>query len=249
MKTQEIQAEATLTPVLIQHHRLRRFAALAILFACTLLVSTARADTVTFSFSYVCNSDLGSCSPTLEIGGLHQPASDSLDMGNMATVNSDVTGHTNPVQITAGGLNFTTADATRAFQDGHDLYTWYDLPGGSGFLNGSVPGVTGTRLLTINSFLPVGQGHYDGFIIGSSYDGPFQGVLNPALLTDLGLPAGSGSGYGTITDSESFSGQFTDYEMTITFTPTTPTPEPGSVALFGSGIVGLAGVLRRRLKG
>jgi hypothetical protein len=45
MKTQEIQAEATLTPVLNQRHRLSRFAALAILFACTLLVSTARADT------------------------------------------------------------------------------------------------------------------------------------------------------------------------------------------------------------
>jgi hypothetical protein len=107
--------------------------------------------------------------------------------------------------------------------------------------------VNGT-LLTINSFLPVGQGHYDEFIIGSSYDGPFQGVLNQDLLAVLGLPAGSGSGYGTITDQEFFSGQFTDYEMTITFTPT-PTPEPGSLALFGSGIVGLAGVLRRRLKG
>ena len=206
------------------------------------------ADTVTFSFSYVCNSDLGSCSPTLEIGGLGHPAGDSLDMGNMATVNSDVTGHTNPVQIFLGGLNFTTADATRIFFDPpHTILTSYDLPGGSGVLNGSVFGVNGT-LLTINSFLPVGQGYYDGASL-SSYQGPFQGVLNPALLTDLGLPAGSGSGYGTITDSEFFSGQFTDYEMTITFTPTTPTPEPGSLALFGSGIVGLAGVLRRRLKG
>ena len=247
MKTQEIQAEATLTPVLNQRHRLRRFAAFAILFACTLLVSTARADTVTFSFSYVCNIDLGSCPTNLEIGGLGHPAGDSLDMGNMATVKSDVTGHTNPVPITAGYLNFTTADATRIYFDPpHTILTWYDLPGGSGVLKGSVPGVNGT-LLTINPFLPVGQGYYDGASI-SSYQGPFQGVLNPALLTDLGLPAGSGYGHGTITDSEFFSGQFTYYDMTITFTPT-PTPEPGSLALFGSGIVGLAGVLRRRLKG
>jgi PEP-CTERM motif len=248
MKTQEIQAEATLTPVLNQRHRLRRFAAFAILFACTLLVSTARADTVTFSFSYICNSDLGSCPTNLEIGGLGQPASDSLDMGNMATVKSDVPGYTNPVPITTGYLNFTTAAATRIYFDPpHTYLTWYDLSGGSGFLNGSVLGVTGTRLLTINPFLPVGQGYYDGASI-SSYDGPFKGVLNQDLLAVLGLPAGSGSGYGTITDSEYFSGQFTYYDMTITFTPT-PTPEPGSLALFGSGIVGLAGVLRRRLKG
>jgi PEP-CTERM motif len=242
MKTQEIQAEATLTPVLNQRHRLSRFAALAILFACTLLVSTARADTVTFSFSYVCYI----CPYTLEIGGLGQPASDSLDMGNMATVKSDV--HTTPVPITAGYLNFTTANATRIFFDPPLTYlTSYDLPGGIGFLNGSVPGVTGTRLLTINSFLPVGQGYYDSNRSLSSYSGPFQGVLNQGLLAVLGLPPGSGSGYGTITDQEFFSGS-TDYEMTITFTPT-PTPEPGSLALFGSGIVGLAGVLRRRLKG
>ena len=130
-----------------------------------------------------------------------------------------------------------------SFHDGHTLFTWYDLPGGSGVLIGSVFAVNGT-LLTINTFLPVGSAISTAEFI--SYQGSFQGVLNPDLLTDLGLPAGSGYGYGTISDSETFRGQFTDYDMTITFTPA---PEPGSLALFGSGIVGLAGVLRRRLKG
>ena len=246
MKTQEIQAEATLTPVLNQRHRLRRFAALAILFACTLLVSTARADTVTFSFHYVCDSDIDACTRNFVLGPIGSPASDSLDMKNMATVNSDVTGHTNPIQIMAGQLSYTTADATREFRDPpHDLQTWYDLPGGSGSLTGSVPGVQGTLLLTINPFLPVGMAESEDplFIF---YQGSFSGVLNQDLLAVLGLPAGSGYGHGTITDREEFDAQFTTYDMTITFTPT---PEPGSLALFGSGIVGLAGVLRRRLKG
>lgn len=246
MKTQQIQAETTLTGVL-SHHRLSRFAALAILFACTLLVTTARADTVTFNYNYVCDSDLGSCPETLQVGGLHSPAMASLNMGmgGLATVNSDVPGYTTPVQITAGNLNYTTANATRIYFDPpHTILTWYDLAGGSGALSGSVFAVNGT-LLTISAFLPVGEGYYDGATT-TAYGGPFEGVLNSALLTDLGLPAGSGYGHGTITDQEFFLGQFTMYYVNVTFTPT---PEPGTLALFGSGIVGLAGVLRRRLKG
>jgi hypothetical protein len=35
--------------------------------------------------------------------------------------------------------------------------------------------------------------------------------------------------------------------FTLTGQPTTSTPEPSSILLFGSGILGLAGVLRRKL--
>lgn len=42
-------------------------------------------------------------------------------------------------------------------------------------------------------------------------------------------------------------GSLAGMDLDFTFTPNTPTPEPGSLALLGTGIVGLAGFLRRRL--
>lgn len=64
----------------------------------------------------------------------------------------------------------------------------------------------------------------------------------------LGLNPAFTHGSGEVSDSISDDGgQGYDTVVTITFTPTTP--EPGSLLLFGSGIVGLAGVLRRKLMG
>ncbi len=223
-------------------HQRTLVASLMLILAVTLFSGTASAGTVTFNFSYACDIDNDTCNQTLYIGGLHSPAGDSLDLGNMATVNSDVVGHTTPVAISAGFLDFTSANATRDFFDPpHDYQTWYDLSGGSGSLTGSVFSVNGP-LLTITSFLPGGMGESD-YPLVVDFQGPFKGYLNPSLLTALGLPAGSGYGYGTIFDQENGFNVITNYNVTITFTPS---PEPGTLAMFGSGFLGLGGLLRRR---
>ncbi len=62
-----------------------------------------------------------------------------------------------------------------------------------------------------------------------------------------GPSSASDSGVGTI-PSESFTVLGTQSSTTSTSTTTTGTvPEPGSIMLFGSGILGLAGAVRRRL--
>jgi hypothetical protein len=70
---------------------------------------------------------------------------------------------------------------------------------------------------------------------------------DPVYWDENGGPSsGSESSVGTI-PSESFtiaSGEFTN--TTTTTTTTSTTPEPSSVMLFGSGILGLVGVLRRK---
>jgi PEP-CTERM motif len=68
-----------------------------------------------------------------------------------------------------------------------------------------------------------------------------------------GVGCGGTSGSGHLncpsTAYENFLGTIPSEAFTITGPVGGTTPEPGSILLFGSGIVGLAGVLRRRLMG
>ncbi|MGA9563968.1 MAG: PEP-CTERM sorting domain-containing protein [Candidatus Korobacteraceae bacterium] len=69
-------------------------------------------------------------------------------------------------------------------------------------------------------------------ITGPSNAGDFVGLLDPGIA--WATLAGTGSDYIFVDNFE--------------FNPTgTSTPEPGSLFLLGSGIVGVAGVFRRKL--
>ncbi len=76
-----------------------------------------------------------------------------------------------------------------------------------------------------------------------------QGLTNPDTFSSAGFAVNAGD---TIslgirkTNLQQF-GSLAGMDLTFTFTPTQSTPEPGSLVLLGSGIVGLAGVLRRKL--
>lgn len=69
-------------------------------------------------------------------------------------------------------------------------------------------------------------------------------VLNPILLADLGLPFLGGGSFSSIVLDVSFSlnGASVNSGMISLV------PEPGTLALFGTGLIGLAGLVRRRLK-
>ncbi len=103
------------------------------------------------------------------------------------------------------------------------------------------------RLLNISYFLGDGSSEQESKPGGWAwYQSSYVGDINPALLTALGLDPRFTHGVGTIYDYAA--GDFMDYDRRVTLT-FTPSPEPGTLALFGSGIVGLAGLLRRRLRG
>jgi len=73
---------------------------------------------------------------------------------------------------------------------------------------------------------------------------PF-GTRRPSLLSFATprLPAGNLGSFAVLAESGHFGGGGLVYES-----PTAPIPEAGSVMLFGVGLVGLAGVIRRRVK-
>ena len=72
------------------------------------------------------------------------------------------------------------------------------------------------------------------------------GVASANDLTTNTGAANIKADYGT--SGEPLNGRNTDvYTENVTLTPT-PTPEPGSLALLGTGVLGVAGALRRRIK-
>lgn len=149
--------------------------------------------------------------------------------------------------------------------------------GGSGNFDGQpAPGdtilffLTGSQaVMTYSAGFTTGFSFYysapntpGGFI--DVWDGP-DGTGNPLAHLDLGLtPSGGpgcsgnytycpwvpvGVGFAGTAQSVSFGGvaNYIGFDN-VTFGSTNPTvPEPGTLALFGSGVLGLAGLIRRKL--
>lgn len=74
------------------------------------------------------------------------------------------------------------------------------------------------------------------------------GTINPAILAGLGFPTGTTSVTGYITaifqgQLANGSGPWDQGSLSVT-----PVPEPGTLALFGMGLIGVAGLIRRRIR-
>jgi PEP-CTERM motif len=214
-------------------------ATLMLVLALTIISATASAGAVTFSYNTSCQI----CDPPPDLSTAQQIGQTTVESG--VTIDMVASG-ANSLGLTGGQLTFVSAPATFAFYDPPFSFgAFYDAAGGSGAINAT--GFT-SPLLNILTFLPGGSSEQEnkpGGII--EFDSPFEGTINPAVLTALGLDPAFTHGYGTISDSISYDllGQGWDTNVTVTFTSA---PEPGSLALFGSGVLALGRVLRKRLR-
>jgi hypothetical protein len=211
-------------------------ASLMLVLALALIPAMASAGTVTFSFADSCHE----CDPPGNLWTANAPGLSTVEYGIPIDTVTGGTGSYHP----SGQLTFTSAPATSLGSSYDPPFTWsalYANPGGSGTITD--PGGFGW-LLNIAYFQGDGSsGQYDKPGGYAWYQSSYVGDINPALLSALGLDPRFTHGYGTISDSGS--GDYLEWDRSVTLT-FTPSPEPGTLALFGSGIVGLAGMLRRK---
>lgn len=183
------------------------------------LPGTVQADTITFNFSG------GSATAMFNLSNVGSPST-------LTAVNS-IAGNLGTVTFTTGEWNEDAESLLEAV-----------LPGGS---------ITIASAQTLFQGLFTGPGSWALLLFDSAtgavtyhFSSQVFGTLNPALLSLLGLPTTYTDAVGTMNIFVTFLNGGTTGAIVTGNLELTPVPEPGTMALLGSGLLGIAGMIRRR---
>lgn len=227
-------------------------AALAIgVLALTMSAVPARADAIDFNFQ---NGSISTSTGGVVTGTVTATAS-----SNMLTVSRNISPSTSlgPFSI-AGTFTFSTGTFISGTGTQTNPFTWG--PGGTiSVTSGSAAQTVNGTSIAANTMLF--SGSFTGNQTATFNDsvavliGPFVvGSVNSSLLTALGMTGQSGF-HGSLSTNLAITAFGTNglpsaanlSSGDLTITGTAPTPEPGTLMLFGSGLLGIAGLTRRYL--
>lgn len=155
--------------------------------------------------------------------------------------------------VGALGIDFNTSDSPST-----PISTFLNSPTFSNEMNGFDPtNITNDSELVITGFATLNAGdnsfvvgHDDGVVLdfaafGDVVDAPGPTALSLSPFTVDAPTAGS---YAFTLEYAETDGGPADLDFTVNTTPiTSATPEPGSLTLMGTGVLALAGMLRRRI--